>query len=69
MDRVVRRLSAGPQLAFAATKRAVNAATLTELEPALEREKSGQTVLLGTADLAEGMRAFAEKRRRDFRGE
>ncbi|MFD1945263.1 enoyl-CoA hydratase-related protein, partial [Nocardioides aestuarii] len=63
VDAVVRRVAAGPPLAFAATKKAVNAATLSGLEAALERERSGQTVLLRTADAAEGMRAFSEKRR------
>ncbi|WP_343901116.1 enoyl-CoA hydratase-related protein, partial [Nocardioides aquaticus] len=65
---VVRRLAAGPPLALAATKRAVNAATLVELEPALERERSGQSLLLRTDDAAEGMRAFSARRRPEFRG-
>jgi enoyl-CoA hydratase len=69
VSKLVRRLAAGPPLAYAATKKAVNAATLDRLEGALEQERSGQTVLLRTADAAEGMRAFSEKRRPVFRGE
>jgi len=68
VDKVVRRLALGPPLAQTATKRAINAATLTALEPALERERSGQTILLRTDDAAEGMRAFSEHRRPQFGG-
>ncbi|MCW2793852.1 MAG: Enoyl-CoA hydratase [Nocardioides sp.] len=66
---LVRRLASGPPLAFAASKKAINAATLGALEAALERERTGQTVLLRTSDVAEGMRAFTERRRPEFRGE
>lgn len=69
VDGLAARLAAGPPLAFAATKKAVNGATLHRLEEALERERHGQTVLLRTEDAAEGMRAFAQKRRPVFRGE
>lgn len=68
VEGLVRRVASGPPLAYAATKRAVNAATLAHLEDALARERSGQAVLLRTADAAEGMRAFAERRRPEFRG-
>ena len=64
----MRRLAAGPPLAYAATKKAVNAATLGGLEGAFARERAGQSLLLRTDDVAEGMRAFAEKRRPEFRG-
>ncbi|PUA81016.1 enoyl-CoA hydratase-related protein [Nocardioides currus] len=66
--RLARRLAAGPPLAFSATKKAINAATLSHLDGALERERTGQTILLRTADAAEGMRAFNESRRPDFTG-
>ena len=66
---VVARLAAGAPLAQAATKRAVNAATYAGLDDALERERTGQTVLLRTRDAAEGMQAFAERRTPDFEGD
>jgi enoyl-CoA hydratase len=68
LDKVVARLVAGPPLALAATKKAVNAATLHQLEPALDREYAGQPVLLRTEDFAEGAAAFMDKRRPEFRG-
>jgi enoyl-CoA hydratase len=68
VERVLQRLAAGPPISFAATKKAVNAAALGQLEGALDRERVGQVVLFGTEDAAEGMRAFVQKRRPTFLG-
>ncbi len=68
LEKIVRRLARGAPLAFAATKKAVNAATLGSLDGAFQRERAGQSLLLRTEDVAEGMKAFAEKRRADFKG-
>lgn len=68
VDKITRRLAAGPPLSYAATKRAVNAATLPDLEGVLAREQAGQELLFRTADVAEGVAAFVERRRPEFRG-
>lgn len=68
LGKIVRRLSTGAPLAFAATKKAINAATLGGLEGAFAKERSGQSLLLRTEDVAEGMKAFSEKRRPEFNG-
>lgn len=62
------RLARSAPLAFAATKKAVNAATLTALEDSLDREALGQMALFTTADAAEGMASFVQKRAPRFTG-
>ncbi|MBX7451033.1 enoyl-CoA hydratase [Mycolicibacterium sp. 3033] len=66
VDAVVARLARGPAVALRKTKDAVNAATLTELESALEREKVGQLMLLDANDFREGARAFQQRRDPSF---
>ena len=66
LGKLVGRLSRGAPLAFAATKKAINAATLDGLDAAFQRERAGQSLLLRTEDVAEGMKAFVEKRKAAF---
>lgn len=62
------RLATGAPLALAATKKAVNASTLSALDGALGRELEHQGRLLRTSDVAEALVAFAEKRPPKFTG-
>ncbi|HKI39259.1 MAG: enoyl-CoA hydratase [Mycobacterium sp.] len=66
VDKVIERLLAGPAVAFAKTKLAINAATLTELNPALQREFDGQSQLLRANDFKEGTTAFQQRRTPNF---
>lgn len=62
------RLAAGPTRSYGATKRALNASTLHGLAEQLDLEAELQSELAVSADHREGIAAFAEKRRPEFRG-
>lgn len=65
---VAQRLTEGPPLALARIKRAVRASLSGTLDEALDREREGQTALLGSSDLVEGVTAWTQKRPPRFRG-
>ena len=66
VDKVVATLKSGPAVALRKTKQAVNAATLTELDGAFERETDGQLTLLHSDDFREGTKAFQQRRTPTF---
>lgn len=68
IDQLVEQLAAGAPLAYAATKRVLRAATLADLPAILDAERAGQGPLLESADFAEGIAAFQEKRPARFTG-
>lgn len=67
VNAVIARLVRGPAVALGKTKEAVNSATLTQLENAIELESAGQLSLLRSSDFSEGIRAFQERRKPEFR--
>jgi 2-(1,2-epoxy-1,2-dihydrophenyl)acetyl-CoA isomerase len=56
------RLAAGPQTAFALTKRAFNKTVLPNLESVLDYEAHLQEIASDSTDHQEGLNAFLEKR-------
>jgi 2-(1,2-epoxy-1,2-dihydrophenyl)acetyl-CoA isomerase len=62
------KLAAGPPVAFALSKRLLAASSGTALEEHLERELSAIKTCFASADVAEALRAFGEKRAPVFRG-
>ncbi|MFC8358696.1 enoyl-CoA hydratase/isomerase family protein [Streptomyces griseorubiginosus] len=63
------RLAAQPTATIALLKRVVDEGYGLPLEQALEREEKGVADLIGTADAAEGLQAFLEKRPPVFTGQ
>jgi enoyl-CoA hydratase len=61
-DRVIETLKSGPAAALRLSKQAINAATLTELDAAIDRETEGQLRLLDSDDFREGTKAFQQRR-------
>ena len=68
VDDWARRLAAGPPLALSMTKTMLNNAFAVSMDQALEDEGRCQTVNFGTADTAEAMAAFLQKREPRFQG-
>lgn len=68
VDEWAARLAAGPPVALRQSKRLLNNALSSTLEQALEDEGAAQSLNFTTADTAEAVRAFLEKRQPTFRG-
>jgi len=62
------RLAAGPTLGLGQTKRAIQAAATNTLDAQLDLEADSMKTCGESADYAEGVAAFLEKRAPDFRG-
>jgi 2-(1,2-epoxy-1,2-dihydrophenyl)acetyl-CoA isomerase len=63
------RVASGAPVAMALTKRALQRSLESSFPEALEYEADAQAVAGRTADHAEGLRAFLDRRSPDFRGE
>jgi len=66
---IAQRIAKGPARAHRAIKAALNAGIDMPLDEALAMERASFQALFDTADQSEGMGAFLEKRKPDFRGE
>jgi 2-(1,2-epoxy-1,2-dihydrophenyl)acetyl-CoA isomerase len=69
VDALVERLATGPTRSYAAAKAQLNARVYAGLDEQLELEAALQEEMVGSADFAEGVQAFLEKRPARFSGQ
>ena len=65
---IAKKIAAKPQLAIKAAKEAVLKAANSALDEGLEFERKSFYLLFASEDRSEGMKAFLEKRKPDFKG-
>lgn len=65
---LARRLASGPTKAISMAKALLNRSLDSDRATAFEEEARAQEIVVSTADAAEGLRAFAERRDPTFRG-
>jgi 2-(1,2-epoxy-1,2-dihydrophenyl)acetyl-CoA isomerase len=68
VDELAGRLASGPSKAIAMTKWLVNRSHESSRHTALEEEAYAQELVVATADMAEGIAAFSERRPPEFTG-
>jgi len=66
--KLAKEVTARGPIALRLAKQAVLASFETTLEEGLEMERKNFFLLFATEDMREGMRAFMEKRKADFKG-
>ncbi len=69
LQKIAMKIATGPTLALGATRRLVWDAQEDALGDALHSERNAQTYAGRTKDFREGVAAFSEKRRAEFKGE